>query len=66
MRQFFARLLDLVNEMQRETASPRASLDRSNAAAQRAHETNRMINTIAEARTEKLLSTQTNQGQSQR
>ena len=37
MRQFFARLLDLMNQMQREAASPMASLDRSLAAAQRAH-----------------------------
>jgi phage shock protein A len=37
MRQFFARLLDVVNDMQRQSASPMASLDRSIASAQRAH-----------------------------
>src|SRR6516164_4483946 len=37
MRQFLTRLIDVVNEMQRETASPMVSLDRSIAAAQRAH-----------------------------
>ena len=47
MRQFFARLLDLVNEMQRETASPMASLDRSLAAAQRAHTAARRTLAIA-------------------
>jgi phage shock protein A len=47
MRQFFARLLDLVTEMQRETASPMASLDRSLAAAQRAHTAARRTLAIA-------------------
>jgi phage shock protein A len=37
MHPFFARLLDLLSELQRETTSPMASLDRSIAAAQRAH-----------------------------
>src|SRR5271167_4199441 len=37
MRQFLARLFDLVHEMQRHDASAMASLDRSIAAAQRAH-----------------------------
>jgi hypothetical protein len=41
MRQFLTRLIDVVNEMQRETASPMLSLDRSIAAAQRAHTTAR-------------------------
>jgi phage shock protein A len=37
MRQFLARLFDLVHEMRRHDASAMASLDRSIAAAQRAH-----------------------------
>jgi phage shock protein A len=37
MRQFLARLLDVVNELQGQSMSSMASLDRSIAAAQRAH-----------------------------
>jgi phage shock protein A len=47
MRQFLTRLIDVVNEMQRETASPTVSLDRSIAAAQRAHTTARRALAIA-------------------
>jgi phage shock protein A len=47
MRQFFARLLDVVNDMQRQSTSPMASLDRSIAAAQHAHTAARRALAIA-------------------
>jgi phage shock protein A len=47
MRQFLARLLDVVNDMHRQSSSPMASLDRSLAAAQRAHTAARRALAIA-------------------
>ena len=47
MRQFLERLLDVVNDMQRQSTSPMASLDRSIAAAQRSHTAARRALAIA-------------------
>lgn len=67
MRQFLLRLFDAFADLSGPTPSPMASLDRSIAATawpgsatlaetiRDLHETNRMINRIEQARTEKLL-----------
>jgi phage shock protein A len=47
MRQFFERLLEIVNDMQRQSTSPMASLDRSIVAAQHAHTAARRALAIA-------------------